>query len=426
MQLSKNMLMIIAVIAVAAVVVVAAVALSAGGNDNGNGGDDDDDQYTMKNGDFIEYQVTTEDEYGEEVINYKWQVSNVTASGYDVLTTLSGDGMSYSFSSHVDGSDAPMMGAYSLYWSETLVFDTYPGVTAEDMTLTTPLGSKAVRHYQVTVEDDEDESLEDTIDIYVGKSNGVLYKWVTIEKEDGVVIMTTTFEIFDSNIAVIGSNPDNDDDDDGHQTSGTSAVVVEDGVITITGMGNAVTDTFELAAGVSIVEMYYPGEEMTNFIVEIYSSEDMYDLVVNEIGAYDGTRLVDVSEDNIIGLLPGEQYVEVTATGAWTIVIEQPRPASADEPPLSLSGSGDDVLEPFFAPNAELLFEFTHDGEDDIIVNLYDNEGNKIGNLANVQGEQRDSYSLSFDGLGFNPSSGIFWIEVIADGNWTIDITVEE
>jgi len=184
-------------------------------------------------------------------MNFKWTVSNVTASGYDVLIEMSMDDWSLNSQDHYNNTDAPMFGAYNMYVTGDWLNTAYPGVSVSDTTITTPLGDKAVRHYTATIEDEDDSSLVDQVDIYVGKSNGVLYKWVTVEKENGVAITTITFEVFDSNIAMIGSNPNNDDDGD-HGTEGTSTVLIEDGIITITGTGSAVTSEFDLSAGVGL------------------------------------------------------------------------------------------------------------------------------------------------------------------------------
>jgi len=159
--------------------------------------------------------------------------------------------------------------------------------------------------------------------------------------------------------------------------------------------------------------------------MELHSSDvDNYDLVVNEIGAYEGTRMVNIVEDALVGPVPGKQYLDVTATGSWTIIIEQQDVVSPDTIPVEYTGTGDDVSGPFYA-DGELLFEFTHDGEDDIIVRLYGDDGTDVGNLANVQGVKRDSYTLNFDGYGFNPDAGNYWIAVIADGDWTVTISAD-
>jgi hypothetical protein len=212
---------------VAAVVVIAAAAgaimLLSGGGD----ADDDDKgkgngKYTMKNGDFIEYRITNADDIDTDVMNYRWAVSNVTSSGYDVLTTMIGGGYSIDIEAHYDSTDDPLIGGFYMYITDDWLDTFYTGVTVKDETIDTPLGSKAVKHYHVAVEDEDDDSLVDHVDIYVGKSNGVLYKWVSVEKENGVVISTSTFEIYDSNIAMIGSNVGNDGPDGDYLDYGLS------------------------------------------------------------------------------------------------------------------------------------------------------------------------------------------------------------
>lgn len=219
------------------------------------------------------------------------------------------------------------------------------------------------------------------------------------------------------------NNKDNDDDE-----GGIYDISEEDGVITITGTGSVKTSKFDLAAGVAIVEAGYTGLDMSNFIVKVCSDEDNYDLTFNEIGTYRGARIVGIIEDAVVGPVPGEVYVEVTSQGTWEIEIEQPQVTKdeAHTSPTSFEGPGDMVLGPFYF-DSEVEFAFEHDGDGTLVVALYANDGKLVGsNIASMAGEPVDSNSIFFTGTGYgNPDAGLYWINVLYDGDWSLNVSPE-
>ena len=86
-----------------------------------------------------------------------------------------------------------------------------------------------------------------------------------------------------------------------------------------TGTGDKVLNT-NLEAGNYVFKMQHTGE--SNFIVWLHDHDDGRDLLVNEIGAYSGEKLVKVG-DGIFELAPGAIIIEVTADGDWTIEISR-------------------------------------------------------------------------------------------------------
>ncbi len=190
--------------------------------------------------------------------------------------------------------------------------------------------------------------------------------------------------------------------------------------ITLSGTSDTVTERFELSSGVAIFRMTYDGP--SNFIVTLYDSTGEYvELVANEIGPYSGSSLVGVS-NGIIGASEGEHYLEVKASGPWEIVIEHPQTSSASPIPTTLTGAGDDVPEPFEFPNGPVQFTMSHQGSGHFGVTLYDANGNYVDLLANEVGVYSGSTSVSSGGV-FGASPGVHYIDVDADGDWSIEIT---
>lgn len=137
-----------------------------------------------------------------------------------------------------------------------------------------------------------------------------------------------------------------------------------------------------------------------NFIVWAYFPDNDRDLLVNEIGPYQGVR-------SIMGA--GDVMLEIKADGEWSITFE---PAARDDSVLNgMSGHGDFVSPVFFpvytGPRA---YNFTHDGQHNFIVTLecgssWDLIQNEIGPVNNA----------AVAWLG----SGPCWWDVRADGNWS-------
>ena len=81
------------------------------------------------------------------------------------------------------------------------------------------------------------------------------------------------------------------------------------------GTGDDVT-TCTLASGNNVFNVSHNGE--SNFIVRIYDQEGSRDLLINEIGQYDGTVLVRAG-DGVLDLIPGPCTIEIKADGSWII-----------------------------------------------------------------------------------------------------------
>jgi len=176
---------------------------------------------------------------------------------------------------------------------------------------------------------------------------------------------------------------------------------------TFSGTGSEVRDSIQIDGGITVVEAHHEqaSEFGSNFIVELVGDGRSGELFVNEIGTYDGTQaaLVDA----------GEYILDVTAEGGWEIEIRQPRASSAPSPPANFEGDGPDVVGP-------LLFDGTgtvsgsHDGESNFIVEIVPTDGFVPTVVFNEIG--------SFSGETAYSVTGIGWVDVDADGEWSLTI----
>lgn len=77
------------------------------------------------------------------------------------------------------------------------------------------------------------------------------------------------------------------------------------------GSGDFVTKRFSCASGTNVWHFKHDGSH--NFIVWVYTAKG-YDLIVNEIGAYDA--------DQIVKIPSGAAFFEITADGNWEIYLD--------------------------------------------------------------------------------------------------------
>ena len=148
----------------------------------------------------------------------------------------------------------------------------------------------------------------------------------------------------------------------------------------------------------------------SNFIIWLLDETgDPIELLVNEIGGFDGSTAVGIQE-------AGNYLLDVNADGQWNVTIELPRNVQGQSPPQQIEGHGH-AVSPFLALQDGLVrFEMTHDGDSNFIIWLLDDSGSRVDLLVNEIGQ--------FDGstaLGIDPGSYI--LDITADGNWKIGIT---
>ena len=178
--------------------------------------------------------------------------------------------------------------------------------------------------------------------------------------------------------------------------------------IALSGTGQEATSKFSLEKGLSIFRMTHDGD--SNFGVWLLDDEgDKVELLVNEIGEFDGSKAVGIKKQ-------GDYILDISADGRWTITIEQPRLSTAPSVPKTLKGKGQQASEVFYLDKGLARFEMTHDGDSNFAVWLLDDEGDKVELLVNEIGEFDGSKAISIS------KGGIYLLSISADGNWEISI----
>lgn len=83
---------------------------------------------------------------------------------------------------------------------------------------------------------------------------------------------------------------------------------------TLEGVGQKATEKFTLTKGLAVFEMTHTGS--SNFIVDLLDDTGTgIELLVNEIGTFDGSKAVKIPRD-------GVYLLDVTADGQWTVNIK--------------------------------------------------------------------------------------------------------
>ena len=135
---------------------------------------------------------------------------------------------------------------------------------------------------------------------------------------------------------------------------------------TVEGSGDDVIDLVVRGDDSAILSITYEGGR--NFSVLSYdSSGDRIDLLVNVIGQYSGRVPVNFSV--------GEEVVEleITASGSWSITVQQLSSATAFSD--SVSGVGDDVVA-YLSTSSRITA--THDGDSNFVVLAWSADGRDL------------------------------------------------
>jgi len=177
------------------------------------------------------------------------------------------------------------------------------------------------------------------------------------------------------------------------------------------GSGTEVIQDVELGEGLAIAEVDYESEDdASRIIVKLVDTEGDAERIV-----YQDRHGKSGRGANVVG--EGSYHIEVEADGAWSITVSQPRVTEeeAETPPLEANGTKSDIIGPHCF-NGRYITEVTHTGELDIIVTVWPMEG-PWGDFEMPileDGEGTFESTFSFDGIA--------WIDVQADGDWTLSV----
>lgn len=169
--------------------------------------------------------------------------------------------------------------------------------------------------------------------------------------------------------------------------------------VELSGSGQTVTDPITPPASVSRLVLTHSGRR--NFIVNVYLADGKEDLLVNTIGAYEGSRPL-FTRDPV--------YFEIDADGPWSLRIEaiDAEPGAATQ----LIGAGD-YVSGLFAPEraGATPWEVQHTGQRNFIVYLHCASGSDL--VQNEVGAASGSTVVRFG------TAPCLW-EIQADGAWSL------
>lgn len=164
---------------------------------------------------------------------------------------------------------------------------------------------------------------------------------------------------------------------------------------TVSGKGDDVVS--DITVGDGLYKVHFTHNGRRNFIVKAYDANNDWDLLVNEIGKYDGYVL-------LLGESPFA--FEITANGEWAYTIE---PLSKT-PDAEFAGKGNYVTG--LCTISSGAWEFTHDGDSNFAVWIYTTDGRDL--LVNEIGSYTGKKLITI------PDGSLAVFAINADGNWSI------
>jgi hypothetical protein len=196
------------------------------------------------------------------------------------------------------------------------------------------------------------------------------------------------------------------------------------------------TNSFDLQAGLAIVEMTHQGEG--DFVVDLLPSEQEGTAnaperieffgdqnggsevgsalaLADEKGSADISRAVNISD-------AGKHVFDVKADGPWTIQVEQPHPSSAPEP-AKFSGD-DDTATPLFQLSSGLKeITATNPAGGKLDISLLDEDGSEVGRIPEDKAGQAEDPPATLSSTIDIQEAGIYLFDVRADSLWTVEIS---
>jgi hypothetical protein len=165
------------------------------------------------------------------------------------------------------------------------------------------------------------------------------------------------------------------------------------------GTGDDVVAITKPSNGAAIVHATYSAG--SNFIVTgLDDNNQQTDVLINEIGAYDGSVPLDFRDTNTTRL-------EVKASGPWHIEVRDPRSAQPFD--SAVQGHGDNVL--LYTGKAGIA-AISHNGQSNFVVDEYTKSGENL--LVNEIGVYNGRVPFA---------RGRSAIAIKADGDWSIGVS---
>jgi hypothetical protein len=177
------------------------------------------------------------------------------------------------------------------------------------------------------------------------------------------------------------------------------------------GTGDGVTPYgIDFAAGPLIINAsHLYGSSEADFVVVLKDAVTGVDqmVLVKAVGDYRGSRA--------FGIDAGFYVLEIQAEGTWRIELNQTFYVYGEPLPQTYSGLGDAVRAPIASESGVVRFNFSHRGMGPFVVTLLDRNGGTVERVVDERGR--------YSGSVFVHVSGIFIIDIQADGPWRMSAT---
>lgn len=181
--------------------------------------------------------------------------------------------------------------------------------------------------------------------------------------------------------------------------------------IELKGTGQQATQRFNLQAGLAVFKMKHEGTR--GFIVKVLDTNgNGIAWPANTIGTYDGSTAEAIRQS-------GTYLLDITASGAWTVTIEQPRVTKGVPYTNPYQGKGH-LVSPIYHLEAGLkVITLSHTGKSNFIVELIDENGNVVEYLSNAIGNFQGTKAAGIK------RTGNYLLNIQADGTWSINIEAQ-
>lgn len=166
------------------------------------------------------------------------------------------------------------------------------------------------------------------------------------------------------------------------------------------------SQTFKAGGGLTIIKLAHRGT--SNFVV-LYGQGQATQLLVNEVGKYEGSRA--------LGLPAGDYVLDIDTDGEWAVQIDQSVPTTAEPPPQKLTGTGQAATKFFSLKPGAANFRVSHEGDGLFAPYLLKSDGKGLTNLANELGKFTGEKRVDIT------EEGIYLVDVTATGPWTIEVS---
>jgi hypothetical protein len=176
----------------------------------------------------------------------------------------------------------------------------------------------------------------------------------------------------------------------------------------LSGRGDRASKKFALKQGLVIWKITHTGE--SNFQIRLLDEGgNEVNFPLNRIGRYDGSQAGHIRRS-------GNYRLQVTADGDWSVSIDQPRPETAPDSPISLSGKAPQGTEFFTLSKGLHVFETSHKGSGIFRVQLLNASGQRIEQITGVVGNYDGSRAIKIE------QTGIYLMNIVADGDWSVSV----